>query len=436
MGSSELEHMNGLRGPMERKKKILILTADAGFGHRSASLAVDAALADRYGDSIETEIVNPLDDKRTPFFLRDSQSDYDQWIKSFPELYKLGYEASDSPVPKVLMEQTLATLLMDVMRDQLKKSEPDVVFSTYPLYQSAVHMAMVRQKRRLPFYCAITDLSTVHRLWFNTKVSGLFVPNRHVAELALDNGVALGKITITGIPVHPDLVRETSSKVEIRRALGLDPDITTVLAVSSRRVEHMLDALNVIDHFGAPLQLILVAGKDDQLYNAATQLEWHIPVKIFNFVENMPTLMHAADIMLCKAGGLIVTESLACGLPLILIDVIPGQETGNAEYVRAYGAGDMSETPIQLLEVLSDWMRNDSSLYKKRAANAKMLGMPNSSYAIADILWKAVNNEPVPVQHRREHHHPLKQARLRRKTHAPDSSSGLASDPPQLGSEN
>ncbi|MEN6572568.1 MAG: glycosyltransferase [Anaerolineaceae bacterium] len=420
---------------MESTKKILILTADAGFGHRSAALAVDAALCDRYGSAVQTEIVNPLDDKRAPFFLRDSQSDYDQWIKNFPELYKLGYEASDSPVPKVLMEQTLATLLLDVMRDQIKKSEPDVIFSTYPLYQSAVHTALVRQKNRLPSYCAITDLSTVHRLWFNTKVSGLFVPNRHVAELAMDNGVAPAKISITGIPVHPDLVRETRTKVEIRKELGLDLDTPTILAVSSRRVEHMLDALNVINHFGAPLQLILVAGKDDQLYNTATQMEWHIPVKIFNFVENMPTLMHAADIMLCKAGGLIVTESLACGLPLILIDVLPGQETGNAEYVRAYGAGDMSETPIQLLEVLSDWMRNNGSLYKKRSANAKLIGMPNSSFTIADILWKAANAELAPVHHRREPHRPLKQGRLRRKSHESKSPSELASDIAQIGPE-
>jgi len=53
---------------MEPRKKILILTADAGFGHRSAALAVESALCERYGDLVETEIVNPLDDKRTPFF--------------------------------------------------------------------------------------------------------------------------------------------------------------------------------------------------------------------------------------------------------------------------------------------------------------------------------------------------------------------------------
>lgn len=413
---------------MEPKKKILILTADAGFGHRSAALAVDSALQERYGDSITTEIINPLDDKRTPFFLRDSQTDYDQWIKHFPELYKLGFEASDALVPKVLMEQTLATLMVDVMRDLFKTHEPDLVITTYPLYQSAIYAAQQRHKFRVPLYTAITDLSTVHRLWFNSKVTGCFVPNRHVAELAMDYGIAPEKITITGIPVHPDVVRETRSKQEIRKELGLEPDLTTILAVSSRRVENMLDSLNVINHFGAPVQLILVAGRDDNLYNAVTQMEWHIPVKIFNFVENMPTLMHATDIMLCKAGGLIVTESLACGLPLILIDVIPGQETGNAEYVRAYGAGDMAETPIQLLEVLSHWTRNHCSLYEKRAANARKIGLPNSAYTIADILWQAASSDIVPIHNHHERRHPIKHLRTskRKKTSSrPSLDTGL-----------
>jgi len=190
----------------------------------------------------------------------------------------------------------------------------------------------------------------------------------------------------------------------------------------------MLDAVNVINHFGAPLQLILVAGRDEDLYNAATQMEWHIPVKIFNFVENMPTLMHATDFMLCKAGGLIVTESLACGLPMILIDVIPGQETGNAAYVRAYGAGDMSETPLQLLELLSDWMRNDGNLYKKRAANAKLIGQPNSAYTIANVLWKAATTEPAAVHHYREHLSSLTQNRKQRGEHTSGSSAGLEPD--------
>jgi len=70
--------------------------------------------------------------------------------------------------------------------------------------------------------------------------------------------------------------------------------------------------------------------------------------------------MHAVDFVVCKAGGLIVTEALACGLPLMLIDVIEGQETGNAEFVVDNGAGDIARMPLDMLETLYHWLSNDA----------------------------------------------------------------------------
>ncbi len=49
---------------MSRPKKILILTADAGFGHRAAANAVAAALTERYGDACRVTVVNPLESRR------------------------------------------------------------------------------------------------------------------------------------------------------------------------------------------------------------------------------------------------------------------------------------------------------------------------------------------------------------------------------------
>ena len=100
---------------MSEKKKILILTADAGFGHRSAANAVAAAIEEKYSDDLSYEIVNPLDDKQTPAFLRDSQADYTKWVRSVPELYRFGYDASDALVPTALMESTLAVLMNETM---------------------------------------------------------------------------------------------------------------------------------------------------------------------------------------------------------------------------------------------------------------------------------------------------------------------------------
>ncbi len=112
-------------------------------------------------------------------------------------------------------------------------------------------------------------------------------------------------------------------------------------------------------------------------------------------------MMHAADVVICKAGGLIVTESLACGLPLILVDVIPGQETGNANYVVEGGAGELGESPLEVLEVMFHWLQFGGELLARRARNAQQLGRPHAAYAAAEMIWAAAQRGPVDKRGRR-----------------------------------
>ena len=105
---------------MTDKKRVLILTADAGFGHRSAANAIAAAMDLKHGAECECTILNPLDDKRAPFFLRDQATDYDRLVHSAPELYRLGYEASDNDFPTQVMESALTLALYEIMRDMVK----------------------------------------------------------------------------------------------------------------------------------------------------------------------------------------------------------------------------------------------------------------------------------------------------------------------------
>lgn len=372
-------------------KKILILTADAGFGHRSAATAVHDALVETFGDKVNVIVSNPLDDKRTPFFLRDIQSDYDKVIRNSPELYRMGYETSDGSIPAYLMEKTLLVLLYDVMRDIIKENGPDVILTTYPIYQSAVIAAMQLEKISIPFLTVITDLTTLHRIWFSKDVDKCLVSSDEARALALQYKVPEENIILTGIPVSPKLTKTTGSKEEIRKSLGWDPDKTTILAVGSKRVEHLDQVLNVINHSGFDLQVIAVAGKDKDLYEKLTQLEWHIPHQVYDFVKDMPTFMKASDAIISKAGGLIVTESLAAGLPMMLIEMIPGQETGNAEFVLAHGAGFTAENPLEIIEGIAHWFINDKALLKQQTANAKSCGHPNSAYQVAEILWESAH---------------------------------------------
>ena len=113
-----------------------------------------------------------------------------------------------------------------------------------------------------------------------------------------------------------------------------------------------MTTINVLNYSGFDIQIIVSAGNDISSFRELKNIEWHKPFFLFEYIEDMPTFILASDLIICKAGGLIVTESLACG-SLIMISVIPGQETGNASFVEAGNAGISVDNPIQFLEEFS-----------------------------------------------------------------------------------
>jgi 1,2-diacylglycerol 3-beta-galactosyltransferase len=374
---------------MTDTRRILILTADAGFGHRSAANAIADALRETRGDQCAAEVVNPLEDRLAPSFLRRSQTDYDRVVRQLPDLYKFGYQASDSSVPSAIAEGALTVVLFEVMRRTVQRHQPDAIVTTYPLYQAPLGAVYTISRRSVPLLTVVTDLATVHRLWFQETADLCLVPTPQVRELAVEAGMASDRVRVTGIPVHPQFIMEERAPAALRAELGWQPDLTTLLAVGGRRVKHLNDILRALNHSGLPLQLALVAGGDDELHRRWERTEWHLPVHVYNFVDNMPAMMRAADAILCKAGGLIITEALACGLPLLLADVIPGQETGNADYVIEGGAGELARQPLDALESLHHWLARGGELLARRAACARRLGRPRAAYDVADLVWAA-----------------------------------------------
>jgi 1,2-diacylglycerol 3-beta-galactosyltransferase len=372
-------------------KKILILYADAGFGHRSAALAIQAAMEKLYGDRCHVRLENPLDDERVPTFLRESQADYDRIIKSAPELYRFGYEASDAGLPATLMDGAFILMLFDVMKELVDRRKPDAIVTTYPVYQAPLDALFTTRKVGVPLLTVVTDLVSTHRIWFNRGVDQCLVPTEEVRALAIQGGIPDEKIKVFGIPVSPLISEEKRSKSQIRKALGLKTDLITLLVLGSKRIEGVPEILSGINHSRLPVQLLLVAGGDDELLEKYQQVEWHVPVQIHNFVENVPALMHASDLIVCKAGGLAVSESLAAGLPMLLVNVLPGQEQGNADYVVSHGCGELINDPLHLLETLHHWLDQDGKELAVRTKRAQELGHADAAYRVADEVWRAAN---------------------------------------------
>jgi 1,2-diacylglycerol 3-beta-galactosyltransferase len=390
------EKWDTIYSSMQTVRRILVLTGDAGFGHRSASNAVKAALEETYGSECQVEIINPLEDPRIPSWLRDQQTDYDRIVREIPELYKFGFKASNSLVPTAILESALTVLMFETMRDILAQYRPDSILLTYPGFQAPLAAVFATSRRYMPLITVVTDLGLVHRMWFHSASDLLVVPTSVVREVAIQNGLPAEKIQIIGIPVNPQLGKESRTPAEIRAALGWQPDLITLLAVGSKRVKNLGEVLRVLNHSGLPVQLAAVAGGDDELYQELRYIDWHVPAYIYNFVEDMPSLMHAADCLISKAGGLIVTEALACGLPMLLVDIIPGQETGNAQFIIENGAGELAEDAPQALEALFHWIDKGGVLLARRAENARTLGRPHAAYEVADLTWAAAGQGSYP----------------------------------------
>jgi 1,2-diacylglycerol 3-beta-galactosyltransferase len=370
----------------ERPKQIIILTADAGFGHRQAANAVAAALQEAYGDACSAEIVNPLDDPRVLPLLRNSQADSDRFARDMREVFDRGWNASRAAVPTAGLGGALAVALFNVMRDILRTHRPDAIVNTYPLYHPPLASVFRLARRRAPLYTVVTDFGIVHPLWFSRSAAACFVATEKVRQLAVSHGLAPEKVLITGIPVAPALADRSRDPAEIRAALGWSPDLPVVLAVGSKRVPRLADFLRIVNHSALPLQLAVVAGGDDALYAGLQRVEWHVPAHIYDWVADMPTLMHAADCVMSKAGGLIISETLACGLPLLLIDVLPAQEKGNVDIVVQSGAGELALTPGDALEALYHWLADGGALLAQRAANARAVGRPRAALDVAEFV--------------------------------------------------
>jgi len=81
-------------------------------------------------------------------------------------------------------------------------------------------------------------------------------------------------------------------------------------------------------------------------------------------------------------------------MPMLLIDVIPGQEEGNRDYVVKNGAGVLAETPLQMLETVSHWMADGGRGLNEFAQNACKVGRSNSAYDAVELIWKAALRGP------------------------------------------
>ncbi len=85
--------------------------------------------------------------------------------------------------------------------------------------------------------------------------------------------------------------------------------------------------------------------------------------------------MGCADLVVSKPGGLTTSEILARGVPMVVVNPIPGQESRNSDYLLENGAAVKANHPSLLGPKVSQLLTDPPRLARMREA-ARSLGHP------------------------------------------------------------
>jgi len=261
-----------------------------------------------------------------------------------------------------------------------------VIISTHFLAPEILGRA--KQKGLIPskMVTVITDFYP-HTVWVNPGTDLYWVMADETQSDLLKRGIPENQIVVGGIPILPTF-KPAGRKKEILKKYGLEENRFTILLTSGSfglgPQEAILEELNA---FKDKIQCFVVCGNNKELKAILDAKQYPYPVKIFGFINFMPDLMEASDLMVAKSGGSTTSESLTKGVLMVVMHPIPGQETRNVKLLKIRQAAFFLEKPEGIHDIVKTILDDPKVLQQKQAA-VQALAKPDA----ADHLVKAVLN--------------------------------------------
>jgi UDP-N-acetylglucosamine:LPS N-acetylglucosamine transferase len=381
-----------------RPVNVLFAISDTGGGHRSAAVAIDGALHEASEGAVACEIVDILQATRVPV-LRSSHLLYDDLSTRWLPFYDFGFRLTD----RMWLVEALSRLTHLYARSHLvrmlREMRPGVVVVTHPLTQRLI--CYLRNAYRLPFrvLTVVTDLVSLHASWTYPHVDLCMVPTDEAYALMQQRGMPCERMLRTGFPVHPKFSHYTYGKEAARRELGIAEDRFTILitggGVGSGHVEELVPAL---ERAYPGSQLLVISGKNQQLYEDLQAQRSSPHTHIYGFVQNMEDMMAASDVVVSKAGPGTLMEALVMRRPVLVTEAVGMQERGNIDFVINHELGCFCPTTQQIIEAIQDL--TDPQRYATTVENLRGAVPSNGSEQIAAIVLEHLAHAgvmPEPV---------------------------------------
>lgn len=371
-------------------KKILIFYGSYGAGHLSAARSIKEYIDNNYQNT-ETMMVDCIE-YINKTLNKVSTKTYDELSKKVPWAWEKVYTSSQTgPLSKV--SNTSNKLMSIKLNKLIQDFNPDLIISTHPFSTQMCGILKEKQKINCKIATVLTDYAP-HNQWLvkSDYIDYFFVAHYGMKTALEKTGIAPENVFATGIPLSNRFLAHYN-KEETLKAFGLQPGKRTVLffagGSSHYATGNIYEIFNSFMESFPDVQLLTITGRSPKLKKHFDEIvevyEKQDNVKVLSFTDKVPELMSVSDLVITKPGGLTTTESLASGLPIIVINPIPGQEEENAKFLEEQKVAIWLKKEDDIKEILTNLFTSPYDL-KNMKIRARLLAKKNSTQDICNIL--------------------------------------------------
>ena len=336
--------------PKGASPRVLILFSDTGGGHRAAARALTDALK-QLDPTCEVTVADPLI-SQGPAVVGRLAALYSPLIQRSRVAWGAVYHSSNTKATFAAIRAVFGRAVRNVIVDLVEKHDPDVILSVHPLLNHVAHQAILKCGRPRALMTVITDLVDFHRGWTFSRADLVVAPTELARKVALRRRVPPDRVKLLGLPVdlrfRPPAPGE---KRALRRRFGLDETRFTVLVMGGAAgVGNLLKQVRVLAWEPQQWQVVAVCGRNEKLRRRLARVRFATPTLVLGFVDFMPELMRASDVVVTKAGPGAIAEALATGVPVLITGFLPGQESPNVDFVVESGFGAFTPRENELFD--------------------------------------------------------------------------------------
>ena len=371
--------------------QLLFLIADTGGGHRAAATAVERQMEVTAPGEFEITILDPFTSAK-PRVIGGTAGLYGPITRHARWLWGALYHSTNNRSAVALLEGTVLRSVTSAVTGAVEQLDPECVVSFHPLLNHVSVRAVRNRRRRTPVVTVITDLVDIHIAWACPDVDAVVVPSPGGLDHCRRAGIPASRCHDFGLAVDrrfTELPGDPAGIAAIRVRLGLRPDAFVVLVCggadgSGGLVKHA----RALAAASLDVDVVVICGRNQRAESALAGLHTRSgrPVRVLGYVDNMAEWMRASDVVVSKAGPGTIAEALCCGLPLLLVWYLPGQERGNVEWVVDIGAGRYVRHDDQLIDAVAELAAPGSQALASMRAAVKAVARPDATRRIAELI--------------------------------------------------